>query len=35
MGRALMMRLLELGPPGDYIADVELVERASLQPPLA
>jgi DNA-binding LacI/PurR family transcriptional regulator len=33
MGRALMMRLLELGPPDDYIADVELVQRASLQPP--
>jgi LacI family transcriptional regulator len=35
MGRALMMRLLELGPPGDYVADVELVERASIQPPQA
>jgi LacI family transcriptional regulator len=33
MGRALMMRLLEPGPPDDYIADVELVQRASLQPP--
>jgi DNA-binding LacI/PurR family transcriptional regulator len=33
MGRALMMRLLRLGPAGDYTADVELVERASLQPP--
>ena len=33
MGRALMTRLLEAGPPEDYIADVELVERASLQPP--
>ncbi len=33
MGRALMMRLLEPGPPDDYIADVELVERASLRPP--
>jgi DNA-binding LacI/PurR family transcriptional regulator len=33
LGRALMMRLLELGPPDDYIAEVELVERASLQPP--
>ena len=33
MGRALMMRLLELGPPDDYVAGVELVERASLQPP--
>jgi len=35
MGRALMMRLLQLSPPDDYIADVELVERASLQPPEA
>ena len=33
MGRALMMRLLEPGPPDDYIADVELVERASVRPP--
>jgi len=33
MGRALMMRLLEPGPPADYIAGVELVQRASLQPP--
>lgn len=33
MGRALMMRLLEPGPPDDYIAAVELVERASLQSP--
>jgi DNA-binding LacI/PurR family transcriptional regulator len=33
MGRALMMRLLRLGPPGDYVAEVELVERASLQRP--
>ena len=33
MGRALMMRLLEPGPPGDYIAGVELVERASVRPP--
>ncbi len=33
LGRALMMRLLELGHPGDYVAEVELVERASLQPP--
>jgi DNA-binding LacI/PurR family transcriptional regulator len=33
LGRALMMRLLELGPPDDYVAEVELVERASLQPP--
>jgi LacI family transcriptional regulator len=33
MGKALMQRLLEPGPADDYIADVELVERASLQPP--
>jgi LacI family transcriptional regulator len=33
MGRALMVRLLEPGPPGDYIAGVELVERASVRPP--
>jgi LacI family transcriptional regulator len=33
MGRALMMRLLQPGPPDDYIADVELIQRASLQPP--
>jgi LacI family transcriptional regulator len=33
MGRALMTRLLEAGPPGDYTAAVELVERASLRPP--
>jgi LacI family transcriptional regulator len=33
MGRALMMRLLELGPRDDYVAAVELVQRASLQPP--
>lgn len=33
MGRELMMRLLELCPPDDFIADVELVDRASLQPP--
>jgi LacI family transcriptional regulator len=33
MGRALMTRLLEAGPPGDYTADVELVERASLRRP--
>jgi DNA-binding LacI/PurR family transcriptional regulator len=33
MGRALMTRLLEPGRPEDYIADVELVERPSLQPP--
>jgi DNA-binding LacI/PurR family transcriptional regulator len=31
MGRALMMRLLELCPPDDYIASVQLVERRSLQ----
>ncbi len=35
MGHALMRRLLEPGPPHDYIADVELVERASLRPPEA
>ncbi len=33
MGRELMTRLLELCPPDDFIAAVELVERASLQPP--
>jgi hypothetical protein len=33
MGRALMMRLLEPGPRDDYIAAVELVQRASIQPP--
>jgi DNA-binding LacI/PurR family transcriptional regulator len=33
MGRALMMRLLELCPRDDYIAAVELVERPSLQSP--
>jgi DNA-binding LacI/PurR family transcriptional regulator len=33
MGRALMMRLLEPGPKGDYIAPVALVQRASLGPP--
>jgi LacI family transcriptional regulator len=32
MGRAAMRRLLEQVPPGDHIAPVELVERASLQP---
>lgn len=31
MGRRLMLRLLESDPPGDYVAPVELVERASLQ----
>ena len=35
MGRALMARLLDGNPPDDYIAPVELVERASLQAPLA
>jgi DNA-binding LacI/PurR family transcriptional regulator len=35
MGRALMMRLLEPVQAGDYIAAVELVERASLQAPHA
>ena len=33
MGRAAMRRLLEQVPPGDYVAPVELVERASLQAP--
>ncbi|MEP7025430.1 MAG: LacI family DNA-binding transcriptional regulator [Actinomycetota bacterium] len=33
MGRALMQRLLQQCPPEDYIAGVELVERASLQAP--
>ena len=33
MGRALMMRLLELCPPDDYVASVELVQRPSLQSP--
>jgi LacI family transcriptional regulator len=33
MGQALMMRLLQLGPLDDYVAGVELVERASLQAP--
>jgi LacI family transcriptional regulator len=35
MGTALMTRLLELEPPGDYIAEVTLVERASVQAPPA
>ena len=35
MGRALMARLLGGSPPGDYVAPVELVERASLQAPQA
>jgi LacI family transcriptional regulator len=34
MGRALMARLLGAAGPGDYVAPVELVERASLQAPL-
>jgi LacI family transcriptional regulator len=33
MGRAVMTRLLEQVPCGDYLAPVELVERASLQSP--
>jgi hypothetical protein len=33
MGRALMTRLLGDGGSGDYVAPVELVERASLQAP--
>jgi LacI family transcriptional regulator len=33
MGRALMLRLLGRVPPGDYVAPVELIERASLQAP--
>jgi DNA-binding LacI/PurR family transcriptional regulator len=33
MGRALMARLLDGNPPGDYVAPVELVERPSLQAP--
>ncbi len=33
MGRALMARLLDWNPPNDYVAPVELVERASLQAP--
>jgi DNA-binding LacI/PurR family transcriptional regulator len=33
MGRALMTRLLDPKPPSDYMAPVELVERASLQAP--
>jgi DNA-binding LacI/PurR family transcriptional regulator len=33
MGRALMARLLGTDGSGDYIAPVELVERASLQGP--
>ena len=34
MGRALMLRLLGRVPPGDYVAPVELIERASLQRPV-
>jgi DNA-binding LacI/PurR family transcriptional regulator len=33
MGRALMARLLDGNPPSDYVAPVELVERASVQAP--
>jgi LacI family transcriptional regulator len=33
MGRELMMRLLEPSQQDDYIADVKLMERASLRPP--
>jgi len=33
MGRALMARLLAQVPSDDFVAPVELVERASLQPP--
>jgi LacI family transcriptional regulator len=33
MGRALMLRLLQRVPPGDYVAPVRLIERASLQAP--
>jgi LacI family transcriptional regulator len=33
MGRAMMARLLERVPPDDYIAPVDLVERASLAAP--
>ncbi len=35
MGRALMARLVEGGVLGDYVAPVELVERASLQAPVS
>jgi LacI family transcriptional regulator len=34
MGRALMLRLLERVSLGDYVAPVELIERASLQRPV-
>jgi DNA-binding LacI/PurR family transcriptional regulator len=33
MGQALMARLLAETPLGDFVAPVELIERASLQPP--
>jgi LacI family transcriptional regulator len=33
MGRALMRRLLGQVPPDDYIAPVDLIDRASLHPP--
>ncbi len=33
MGRVVMRRLLGEGPADDYVAPVELIERASLQPP--
>ena len=35
MGRALMLRLLGRVPPDDYVAPVELIERASLRAPAA
>ncbi len=35
MGQALMARLLAGAPLGDFLAPVELVERASLQPPVS
>ncbi|MGH3189439.1 MAG: LacI family DNA-binding transcriptional regulator [Streptosporangiaceae bacterium] len=35
MGRALMVRLLDGNPPSDYVAPVELVDRASLRAPAA
>jgi LacI family transcriptional regulator, galactose operon repressor len=35
MGRALMRRLLGTVPPEDYLAPVRLVERASVQQPVA
>ena len=33
MGQALMARLLAQAPLGDFVAPVELIERASLQAP--